>query len=73
MNVYYKVIGHLEDGEQEVGSYIFNDVQPTSYIEKMFKDELLENSGRDSDTNYFEVYIDFIFKSWNPIQDLTNA
>ena len=34
MNVYYKIIGHLEDDQQEVGTYIFNNEQPTSYIEK---------------------------------------
>ena len=72
MSVYYKVVGHLEDDQQEVGSYIFNDVQPTGYIEKMFSSDLLESSGYDSDSRK-EVYIDFIFKSWNPIQDLTNA
>ena len=67
MNVYYKIIGHLEDDEQEVGSYIFNDEQPTGYIEKMFRDQLLQNCGYDSDSNK-EFYTDFIFKSYQPIQ-----
>ena len=35
MSVYYKIIGHLEDQEQEIGTFIFNDEQPTSYLEKM--------------------------------------
>ena len=67
MNVYYKIIGHLEDQEQEVGTYIFNDEQPIGYIEKMFRDQLLQDCGYDSDSNR-EVYIDFIFKSYQPIQ-----
>ena len=67
MNVYYKIIGHLEDDEQEVGAYIFNDEQPIGYIEKMFRDQLLQDCGYDSDSNR-EVYIDFIFKSYQPIQ-----
>jgi len=67
MNVYYKIIGHLQDDEQEIGTYIFNDEQPIDYIEKMFRDQLLEESGYDSDSNK-EVYIDFIFKSYQPIQ-----
>ena len=67
MSVYYKVVGHLEDDQQEVGSYIFNDVQPVDYIEKMFRSDLLESSGYDSDSRK-EVYIDFIFKSYQPIQ-----
>ena len=31
MSVYYKIIGHLEDQEQEIGTFIFNDEQPTGY------------------------------------------
>jgi len=31
MNVYYKIIGHIEDNEQETGTYIFNDEKPISY------------------------------------------
>ena len=56
MNVYYKIIGHLEDDEQ-----------PIPYIEKMFKSQLLEECGYDSDSNK-EIYIDYIFKSYQPIQ-----
>ena len=67
MNVYYKIIGHLEDDEQETGTFIFNDEQPIPYIEKMFKRQLLEECGYDSDSNK-EIYIDFIFKSYQPIQ-----
>ena len=69
MSVYYKVVGHLEDDQQEVGSYIFNDVQPVDYIEKMFRSDLLESSGYDSDSRR-EVYIDFIFKSSQSIQSI---
>ena len=69
MNVYYKIIGHLEDDEQEVGTYIFNDEQPVDYIEKMFRSDLLESSGYDSDSRR-EVYIDFIFKSSQSIQSI---
>ena len=50
MDVYYKIVGHLEDDQQEVGTYIFNDEQPTSYIEKKFKRQLLEESGYDFDS-----------------------
>ena len=67
MDVYYKIVGHLEDDQQEVGTYIFNDEQPTSYIEKKFKRQLLEESGYDFDSRK-EVYIDFIFKSNSPIE-----
>ena len=67
MNIYYKIIGHLQDDEQEIGNYIFNDEQPIDYIEKMCRDQLLEESGYASDSNR-EVYIDFIFKSYQPIQ-----
>ena len=67
MSVYYKIIGHLEDDQQETGTYIFNDEQPVGYIEKMFRSDLLESSGYDSDSRK-EVYIDFIFKSYQPIQ-----
>ena len=67
MSVYYKIIGHLEDDQQETGTYIFNDEQPVDYIEKMFRSDLLESSGYDSDSRK-EVYIDFIFKSYQPIQ-----
>ena len=72
MNVYYKIIGHIEDNEQETGTYIFNDEKPISYaflqrIEHMFKTQLLKECGYDSDSNK-EVYIDFIFKSYQPIQ-----
>ena len=56
MSVYYKVVGHLEDDQQEVGSYIFNDVQPTGYIEKMFSSDLLESSGYDSDSISRNLY-----------------
>jgi hypothetical protein len=76
MNVYYKIIGHLEDQEQEVGTFIFDDEQPTNYIEKMFSQNLLLNSGYDSndiknkeDECYPEIYIDFIFKSYQPIAE----
>ena len=57
MSIYYKIIGHLEDDEQETGNYIFNDEQPVGYIEKLFKSQLLEECGYDSDSNK-EVYID---------------
>ena len=67
MNVYYKIIGHLEDDEQEVGTYLFNDEKPIDYLEKMFGDQLLQDCGYDSDSNK-EVYVDFIFKSYQPIQ-----
>ena len=67
MSIYYKIIGHLEDDQQETGTYIFNDEQPVGYIEKMFRSDLLESSGYDSDSRK-EVYIDFIFKSYQPIQ-----
>ena len=67
MNVYYKIIGHLEDDEQVTGAFIFNDEQPISYIEKMFKSQLLEECGYDSDSNR-EIYIHHIFKSYQPIQ-----
>ena len=68
MDVYYKIIGHLEDDQQEVGTYIFNDEQPTPYIEKKFKRQLLEEYGYDFDSKK-EVYIDFIFKSYYPIAE----
>ena len=68
MSVYYKIIGHLEDDQQETGTYIFNDEQPVDYIEKMFRSDLLESSGYDSDSRR-EVYIDFIFKSYQPITE----
>ena len=67
MSVYYKIIGHLEDDQQETGTYIFNDEQPVDYIEKMFRSDLLESSGYDSDSRR-EVYIDFITTSNSPIQ-----
>jgi hypothetical protein len=74
MNVYYKIIGHLEDDGQETGTFIFNDEQPTSHasiqrLEEMFKSQLLKECGYDSDSNK-EVYIDFIFKSYQPIQSI---
>ena len=69
MSVYYKIIGHLEDDQQETGTYIFNDEQPVDYIEKMFRSDLLESSGYDSDSRK-EVYIDFIFKSSQSIQSI---
>ena len=69
MSVYYKIIGHLEDDQQETGTYIFNDEQPVGYIEKMFRSDLLESSGYDSDSRK-EVYIDFIFKSSQSIQSI---
>ena len=69
MSVYYKIIGHLEDDQQETGTYIFNDEQPVGYIEKMFRSDLLESSGYDSDSRR-EVYIDFIFKSSQSIQSI---
>ena len=69
MSVYYKIIGHLEDDQQETGTYIFNDEQPVDYIEKMFRSDLLESSGYDSDSRR-EVYIDFIFKSSQSIQSI---
>jgi len=72
MKVYYKIIGHLEDDEQEIGTYIFDEEKPTSHaflqrLEKKFRDQLLEESGNDSDSNK-EIYIDYIFKSNQPIQ-----
>ena len=74
MNVYYKIIGHLEDQEQEVGTYIFNDEQPISYLKKMFSNNLLLNNDYDPDNTweqvYPETYIDFIFKSYQPIQEI---
>ena len=77
MSVYYKIIGHLEDDEQETGTFIFNDEQPIPYIEKMFKSQLLLNSGmnfddieNEKDECYPEIYIDFIFKSYQPIQTI---
>ena len=69
MSIYYKIIGHLEDDQQETGTYIFNDEQPVDYIEKMFRSDLLESSGYDSDSRR-EVYIDFIFKSSQSIQSI---
>ena len=69
MSIYYKIIGHLEDDQQETGTYIFNDEQPVGYIEKMFRSDLLESSGYDSDSRR-EVYIDFIFKSSQSIQSI---
>ena len=73
MNVYYKIIGHLEDQEQEVGTFTFNDEQPTSYLEKMFSNNLLLNNDYDPDNiweqAYPEIYIDFIFKSYQPITE----
>jgi len=73
MSVYYKIIGHLEDQEQEIGTFIFNDEQPTSYLEKMFSNNLLLNNDYDPDNPweqvYPETYIDFIFKSYQPIAE----
>ena len=61
MNVYYKIIGHLEDDEQETGTFIFNNEQPIPNIEKMFKSQLLEECGYDSDSNKevkYEKYVE---------------
>ena len=32
MSVYYKIIGHLEDQEQEIGNFIFKSYQPIQEI-----------------------------------------
>ena len=73
MSVYYKIIGHLEDQEQEIGNFIFNDEQPTDYLEKMFTQNLLLDNDYDPDNPweqvYPETYIDFIFKSYQPIAE----
>tara|TARA_R100001510_G_scaffold38594_1_gene34989 strand:- start:243 stop:455 length:213 start_codon:yes stop_codon:yes gene_type:complete len=63
---YYKIIGHLEDEEQEVGTFIFSDEPCTNYLEEKFKKELLLNGGYDLDSNR-EVYIDYIFYSHSQI------
>ena len=61
MSVYYKIIGHLEDQEQEVGTYIFNDEQPISYLKKMFRNNLLLKSERNTWELYPETSYRFYF------------
>ena len=73
MNVYYKVIGHLEDREQGTGTFVFNDEQPLEYIERKFEKKLFEAEGYDAeDIQDFknsgkQCYIDHILKSNQPI------
>ena len=75
MDVYYKIVGHLEDDQQQVGTYIFNDEQPLEYIERKFEKELFEAEGYDAeDVQDFKnsgkiCYIDHILKSNQPIDD----
>ena len=80
MNVYYKIVGHLEDREQGTGTFVFNDEQPLEYIERKFEKELFEAEGYDAeDIQDFkdsgrQCYIDHIFKSYQPIaEDKTHA
>ena len=64
--IHYLVIGHACDEEQESHVMFFYDEQPTSYIEKKFKNKVKENL--ESWEQDKEIYIDFILKSISPIQ-----
>ena len=65
---YYKIIGHLEDDEQEVGTLTSNINQSTCNLEKWFRKELFLANGYDLDSNK-EVYIDYIFYSDTKIME----
>ena len=73
MTVYYKVIGHLEDRGDSIGSFTFNEEKTVEYIERKFEKELFEAEGYDAeDVQDFknsgkQCYIDHILKSNQPI------
>ena len=73
MNVYYKVIGHLEDREESTGTIVFNEVITVEFIVRKFENELFEAEGYDAeDVQDFknsgrQCYIDHILKSSQPI------
>ena len=71
--IYYKVIGHLEDREESIGTFTFNEEKTVEYIERKFEKELFEAEGYDAeDVQDFKnsgkiCYIDHILKSNQPI------
>ena len=71
--IYYKVIGHLEDREESIGTFTFNEEKTVEYIERKFEKELFEAEGYDAeDVQDFknsgrQCYIDHILKSNQPI------
>ena len=73
MTVYYKVIWHLEDREESIGTFTFNEEKTVEYIERKFEKELFEAEGYDAeDVQDFKnsgkiCYIDHILKSTQPI------
>jgi hypothetical protein len=70
MSVYYKVIGHADnmDMEQEIQTFIFNEEQPTNYLFNCFKRNWYEKNLGEGEEE-MPIYIDFIFKSYQPITD----
>ena len=65
--IYYLVIGHACDEEQE-WQFTDSDKELTDdFLEQKFTKDTLEELGYDADSSK-EVYIDFIFKSNSPIE-----
>ena len=65
--IYYLVIGHACDEEQE-WQFTYSDKELTNdFLEEKFTKCSLEELGYDADSSK-EVYIDFIFKSNSPIE-----
>ena len=65
LSYYYLVVGHACDEEQESHSMFFEDKQPTAYLENEFIRRVRLDWEYDEDK---EIYVDFIFKSNNPIE-----
>ena len=63
--IYYLIVGHACDEEQESHSMFFEDEQPTAYLESEFIRIVRLDWEYDEDK---EIYVDFIFKSNNPIE-----
>ena len=68
--IFYKVIGHAEnmDMEQETQTMIFSGEQPTKYIVNWFKRNWYEKNLKEGEEK-MPIYIDHIFKSYQPIEE----
>jgi len=69
MVYYYKIVGHAEDQEQMTQTMSFNGEQSNDYISYKFREEWCK-SNLDPSSKEPEIYIDFIFKSYQPIQEV---
>ena len=69
--IYYKVIGHAEDQEQMAQTMSFIGEQSSDYISYKFKENWCK-SNLNLEEKEPEIYIDFIFKSYQPIKEVIN-